>query len=533
MNTQKLFLLIGLLLIISSISPAQEITFQKTIGGVRSDYGYAIYNTVDGGYITVGRTSSFNQSDDDVYLTKTDSGGNLIWTKALGGANTDIGYDIQQTADEGYIITGITTSFGLATANVYLIKTNSNGDPDWSKAFSGGYGQSVRETADSGYIIAGYNYNPPNSDDITLIRTDLHGDTLWTKNIGGTETDRAQSVRQTQDGGYIITGQTASFGAAYNEIFLIKTNIAGNIIWSKTYGGSDNDYARDVQQTFDGGYVITGYTWSFGFGSGDVYVVKTDSSGDLLWANAYGGAGYDLGNSITQTSDGGYIVTGTTDSYGAGNEDVYLIKIDSNGSLLWSKTYGGSNSEEGYSVHQTSDSGYTITGNISSAGSGGEDVYLVKTDKDGNSGCSESNPSTITTTTVTQVTTSNFGFFSGRIVTTLNTIVRSGGELTTLCSTVSVEDNNLEPLKEFLLYQNYPNPFNPSTTITFSIPNEEFVSLKVFNSLGEEVAELINETKPAGNYSVAFDASKLSSGIYFYTINAGNFVETKKMILLR
>ena len=550
MNTQQLFLFIGLLFIISSISPAQEITFQKTIGWYSSEYGYAVNNTIDGGYITVGRTNSFNLSDDDVYLTKTDSEGNLIWTKALGGDGEDIGYDIQQTTDEGYIITGLTTSFGLSSGHVYLIKTNINGDPVWSKAFTG-IGHSVRQTTDDGYIVAGYSFNFPNSDDITLIKTDMNGDTLWTKNIGGTEAERAQAVRQTEDGGYIITGQTQSFGVAYNDVFLIKADSTGNIIWSKTYGGADNDYAHDVQQTLDGGYIITGYTWSFSSGSGDIYVIKTDNNGDLLWANAYGGTGYDLGYTVIQTSDGGYTVAGYTDSFGAGNEDVYLIRIDGSGSLLWSKTYGGSNYEEGYSVYQTSDSGFVISGEISSAGTGGVDVYLIKTDKNGNSGCNESNPSTITTTTVTQVTTANFGSFSGGVVTTAITIVRSGGELTTLCSTVSVEDNKLEPLNEYLLNQNYPNPFNPSTTIRYTIPSviasgtkqSALVTLKIYDVLGNEVATLVNEEKPAGSYEVEFsakggsasdgDAYNLSSGIYFYTLNAGSFVETKKMLLIK
>lgn len=532
MNTKKLLLLIGLLLIICSLSSAQEITFQKTIGWYSSDYGYSVFNTIDGGFITAGRTSSFNQSDDDVYLTKTDSDGNLIWSKALGGDGTDIGYDIQQTADQGYIITGITTSFGLGTAHVYLIKTNAIGDPDWSKAFTG-YGQSVRETTDGGYIVAGYSFNFPNSDDIALIKTDINGDTLWTKIIGGTESDRAKAVRQTEDGGYIITGQTQSFGVAYSDVFLIKTDSTGNILWSKTYGGGDNEYAHDVQQTLDGGYIVTGYTWSFSSGSGDVYVIKTDSVGNLLWANAYGGTGYDLGHSVIQTSDGAYIVTGSTNSFGAGNEDVYLIRINSNGSLLWSKTYGGSNSEEGYSVQQISDSGFVIAGEISSAGMGGVDVYILKTDKNGNSGCSETNPATIITTTVTQVTTASFGSSSGRVVVTPNTISRNGGELTTLCTTVNADDDAIGLIGEYYLQQNYPNPFNPSTSIKYQLSSNSQATLRVYDVLGNEVATLVNEEKSTGSYEVSFNASRLSSGIYFYQLTTDNFIQTRKMILVK
>jgi hypothetical protein len=256
------------------------------------------------------------------------------WEQTFGGGDDDVGYSVQQTTDGGYIITGGTSSFGNGSSDVYLIKTDGSGTEQWTKTFGGtdhDYGFSVQQTTDGGYIITGRTGSFGNAD-VYLIKTDGSGTEQWTKTFGGTDYEEGWSVQQTTDGGYIITGQTESFGNGYYAVYLIKTDGSGTEQWTKTFGGTDIDRGYSVQQTTDGGYIITGWTSSFGNGSSDVYLIKTDGSGTEQWTKTFGGTDNDNARSVQQTTDGGYIITGWTVSFGNGG-DVYLIKTDGNGNV--------------------------------------------------------------------------------------------------------------------------------------------------------------------------------------------------------
>ena len=316
------------------------IIFQKTYGGTSYDYGESVQQTTDGGYIIAGWTYSYGAGSYDVYIIKIDAQGDTLWTRTYGGTDYDYGYSVQQTTDGGYIIAGWTASYGAGGYDVYLIKTDAQGDTLWTRTYGGtdyDYSYSVQQTTDGGYIIAGftgsYGANPDSTSDIWLIKTDSLGDTLWTKTYGGTSDDHGLSVQQTTDGGYIIAGVTNSYGAGGYDVYLIKTDAQGDTLWTRTYGGTDYDCGSSVQQTTDGGYIIAGVTNSYGAGGYDVYLIKTDAQGDTLWTRTYGGTDYDCGSSVQQTTDGGYIIAGVTNSYGAGGYDVYLIKTDENGNI--------------------------------------------------------------------------------------------------------------------------------------------------------------------------------------------------------
>jgi len=479
-------------LLLNSIVFAQapDTLWTKTFGGNDSEGGYSVQQTTDGGYILTGWTRSFGAGFYDVWLIKTDASGDTLWTKTFGvsgggcisGPVGDVGHSVQQTNDGGYIITGhIWRSF--CDIDIWLIKTDASGDTLWTKIFGGSYsdaGNSVQQTTDGGYIITGDTYSLAGEYDVWLIKTDASGDTLWTKTFGGSNIDFGKSVQQTTDGGYIIAGITESFGAGDYDVWLIKTNASGDTLWTKTFGGSDSDEASSVQQTSDGGYIITGRTESFGAGESDIWLIKTEASGDAIWTKTFGGSSYDEVHSVKQTTDGGYIITGFTESFGAGEADIWLVKTEASGDTLWTKTFGGGSRDWGYSVQQTNDGGYIVTGYTTSFGAGEADVWLIKTAPD----------------------------------------------------ITGISRSEVQPVS-FTLHQNYPNPFNPATTIEFTLPQSGFVTLKVYNLLGEEVATLLATHKPAGQYSINFDASQLTSGVYYYTLTADGFKQTRKMVLLR
>lgn len=194
------------------------------------------------------------------------------------------------------------------------------------------------------------------------------------RTYGGSDDDIGHSVTQTDDGGYIVAGYTQSFGAGDWDVYLIKTDVAGDTIWTRAFGGVGSDLGRSVEQTSDGGYIIAGYTYSFGAGWDDVYLIKTDAGGGTVGTRTYGSSDYDEGRSVEQTVDGGYIIGGATWSFGSGGNDVYLIKTDSNGDTVWTRTYGAGLNDSGYSIAQTDDGGYIIAGNTFSFGAGGSDV---------------------------------------------------------------------------------------------------------------------------------------------------------------
>ena len=352
--------------------------WSKTFHESAFDEGYSVQQTSDGGYIGIG--SSWIPFTCSLWLIKTDGSGNKKWDKSFEGEmeETDKFAAVQQTVDDGYIIIG-TKGSNIDSQDVWLIKTDANGNRLWDRTFGGSSadgGRSVQETSDGGYIITGHTASfGASGGNLWLIKTDEQGNKLWDRTFGGSSS--GHSVRQTTDGGYIITGLTGS------DVWLIKTDAQGNKLWDRTFGGLGIDMGNSVQQTPDGGYIITGYTKSFGAGDEDLWLIKTDAQGNKLWDRTFGGSGKDEGCSVQRTSDSGYIITGYTKSFGAGDEDLWLIKTDAQGNKLWDRTFGGSSYDGGRSVQQTPDGGYIIIGYTGSFGEGDENLWMIKTDANG------------------------------------------------------------------------------------------------------------------------------------------------------
>ena len=362
-------------------------TWERTFGGDTTDKGCSVRPTSDGGYVVAGYTRSEGAGRSDALLVKTDADGSKLWDKTFGGENPDMAKSAEQTADGGYIVIGHTWSYGAGGWDAWLIKTDANGNEVWNKTFGGpehDYGESGQQTADGGYIIAGTteSYADSSHNDIWLIKTDPDGNESWSRTFtaqGGYS--GANSVEQTRDGGYIITGWTQPISGEQGggDLALIKTDASGDLTWSLTFGNADEEWGNSVQQTMDGGYVVVGYTRSVA-GNIDVWLVKTDSAGDVAWRRTFGGDGVDWGSSVQQTADCGFIIAGYTESRGAGGADAWLIKTDENGVCLWDRTFGGYGSDGASSIIQTSDGGYVVAGSTTSTGAGYEDVWLFKTD---------------------------------------------------------------------------------------------------------------------------------------------------------
>lgn len=519
------------------ITPAQT-SFQFTVGEPNINFGYAMARTSDNGYVVAGRTSPTIGTD--FYVVKFSSNNSLQWSRTIGIGNFDEARTVIQTMDGGYAVGGRTLPF-QSSEKMSFVKLDENGNVQWSRMI--GYLQpesmmSVVQSTDGGYILAGNrlfslsNDASSNDDsdvsgiifDIVIVKFDLNGVFQWEKTIGsGGSDDFVSSIIRTTDGGFMLAGTTDAFGAGSYDMLIIKLGSEGSIQWARTIGGANNESASSVIQTHDG-YLLAGYTSSFG--TGHVFIVKLNHAGIVQWSRNVGGNGSENGYSIIQTQDRGYAVAGSTMSFG-GSHDVYLIKLDSNGSLQWSRTVGSAGSEIGHSVIQAPDGGYLV------AGYGMGQIFLVKFDVNGNiCGNFFSPPSSINSPAVIEAFQTPQIIPQTSAVVVANPVVGSVGNVTNLCMLGIEPVSNEIPIR-FELSQNYPNPFNPVTKIKFELVRESSVKLMIYDLSGREIETLVNQNLKAGIYEVAWDASDYPSGVYYYKMSAGEYSATKKMVLVK
>ena len=377
----------------TELPPTLEIeatTFNETFGGKGRDRGINLLQTRDGGYAIVGYTSSLGAGQEDVYLVRTDSLGQALWSATYGGEGSDNGWAVIETEDGGFLIVGFSNSSGAGEMDIYLVRTDAAGNMLWEQTYGGPrseYGWAMAQTADGGYVLAGQsNSFGEGQEDGYLVKVNAQGEEIWSQTFGGPEEDRLFSIDLGANGGFILSGTTRSFGAGNSgnrDSYLVKTDDSGALEWAQIFGEGLDDVGHAVRQTDDGGYIVTGYTRSFDAENYDMWLIKTDEAGISSWQTFYGGPGDDRTIYGEQTSDGGYILTGYTKNFGAVGWDVFLVKTDSSGDVTWHKTFGGPAEDTGYTARQTSDDGFILTGTTYSSGEGGGDMLLIKVSPDG------------------------------------------------------------------------------------------------------------------------------------------------------
>jgi hypothetical protein len=355
-------------------------------GGARDDGGLAVAVTSDGGFVVAGFTASSGAGDSDVYVIRTDGSGKTLWTRTCGGSGPDVAYSIQPTRDGGYIVAGSTSSFGGGGLDAYLVKLNAEGETAWTRTYGGtqeDVASAVRQTPDDGFIIAGWTFIAgPQVYEGWLVKTDANGDTVWTRTFGGTNDDKFLAVEPAYGGGFIAVGYTASFGAGNYDFWFVKTDDDGNVEWTRTHGGDLSDQAFAVCQTRDSSFVAAGISSSFRQGRDDAFVVRVSRTGDSLWARSFGTTGLDFAHSVCQNSDGDLYLAGASDSRD-GTLDAWLFKTDIDGDIYWAVAFGEDGLDQARSVQALSDNGCIMAGTSNSDGAGKRDVMLIRTDTHG------------------------------------------------------------------------------------------------------------------------------------------------------
>lgn len=360
----------------------------KTYGGFSDEMikGYfSIKATSDGGYIVACTTWSFDLGGGDIWILKLDSYGNIEWQRTYGTGQEDCPYaGIHEVKDGGYIVAGFTMASTYGTHVYWVLKLSSKGDIEWQRTYGdeneADYPYCIQLTSDGGYIIAGITWSfGAGACDIWILKLTSYGDIEWQRTYGGSGDDWVcESIHQTGDGGYIVGGSTTSFGAGSYDFWVLKLAANGDIEWQRTYGGKDSEYAFSIHPTEDGGYIIGGYTETHGAGHRDGWILKLSAAGNVEWQRTYGGEAGEICAVIYPTHDGGYIFASGTSSFGGGGKDIWIVNLNKHGDIRWQRTYGGKREDYSWSIQETSDGGYVFAGGTRSFGAGGDEILIMK-----------------------------------------------------------------------------------------------------------------------------------------------------------
>ena len=481
-------LITAILISIPAFAQPPDTLWTRTYIDGWSAVGSSVEQTTDGGFIICGKTRPLGTTFHDVYLVKTDSVGDTIWTRRFGDNFPDLGNEVHQTMDGGYIIVGSYTPL-IFDYDAYMIRTDCDGRALWERTYQFDYDSQafgVCQTTDGDFVLTGAYTDSSGYLQLIILMTDSNGREIWRYISEDYWYSVGNGIVQCDDGNLVLTGRAATPGQQYDDLLLMKIDLEGNVIWTKMYGGVWYDIGYCIIKTEDSGYAIGG-SYGYSPGNSDFYIVKTDSVGDTLWTNTFG-YNYEpeFAYGIDQTSDGGYILAGVTLTDAVDGQDCYIVRTDENGEELWSSFIRGDGQDEFKDVQQTSDGGFIVTGTTKVFNPNAHsEVYLVKYDSENN----------------------------------------------------LVEDFGNAQVHDFRLFPPYPNPFNQQTAISFELRDAGFVVLDIFDVTGRSVGiqnfEPLRKWMSAGSHQVVFDADGLSSGVYFARLEVGDFRQTQKILLLK
>ena len=516
------------------VADLENPVFENTAEGNFDDFARSVDLVSGGGYVIAGYTESFGAGESDAFIVIADANGNYNWAKTYGGTGDDAANSVVHTSDGGYIIAGYSQSFGVGGNDMYFTKLDGNGAIDWSGTSGGGGDEkayAVVELTGGGYvIIGGTNSFGFGNTDMYLINVDVNGSVIWTKTYGGSGYDYGYDVKETSDGGFILAGYTHSFGAGEADVYLVKTNNVGDIEWTKVIGGTAEDIAWSVVEMSAGGYALTGTSKSFGDGEEDIYFVQTDASGTPIVSKTFGGTSEDYGTSITEVSDGGFAIAGYSRSYANQAEDICLIKTDANGDEVWTQIYGGSFNDRAWAVKESSDNGFIIAGNSKSFGltvvPGYWEQYIIKTGANGSSNCNSSNAQP-----------------SGQDVTGFLTIGGTDGPGGT-GGWAGTAEVTASALSQFLCYETtgiahvisekanlkvYPNPNSGQFYLLMEMSNNKAAAINIYDLKGQLI--IAETVAGSGETLLSIDLGEVPAGMYYVQLISKGAVVTEKVVV--
>jgi len=483
-----LFVIIVFLATGSLYGQGPDSLWHRAFGDTLSDWGFSVVETHDGYYVTAGQLQIYDPDSAktyvDVYVLKLDAAGDTIWVRTYGGDRSDGSRSVIEASDGNYVVAGYTNSWSAGDTDIYVIKMDPDGNLIWEHTIGGTRGDEVgycvREVPDSSYRIVGTT-DEYGSNDILLAGIAADGSWTWEHPYDRPDYQSAHELAVTPDGYLLIVGSDFSTGV---DVYLMKTESNGDTLWTRTYDFGPHDYGTSVKPVSYNAYVVAGYSEAVTAPFYNAFLLNLQTDGSVNWSRFYGGPNHDHGYSVQVLADGGFVFTGRTMSYGAGGDDVWLVRTDANGDTLWTRTYGGVNNDSGKEVQVTSDGGFIIGGDTSSFGNGFIDLYLVK----------------------------------------------AGGDPAGI--------GRPESVGETLSVSSSPNPASTGVTISYEASGTGGADMVICDLLGRRVRKLEAAGWSSGTHLITWDGrdehgQRVSPGIYFLKLTAAGVSARHKIVMLR